>query len=201
MEQYRKALEIEEGQSLIWKEQGLAQYVCKSYPEAIESYNRALELNPYASDVHNNLGLLYADLGNLREAEKQFYMVLKDKAYGSPENAYYNLGKLYYHEQRYGEAEEAFKQACRLRSDLYVWQHHLGLVREKMGKYDEAIGTFKVVLQSEACHLPSLLHVGQIYMKLNKRQKASEYFNDLIRCSPVSDEAATARQYLKAMGE
>ena len=44
---------------------------------AISAYKEALKLNPRMADAHINLGRIYADSGNLSQAQKSFLEVLK----------------------------------------------------------------------------------------------------------------------------
>ena len=51
----------------------------KAYPQAIDAYNKAVELDPTASDAFFNLGFIYAATGKFEAAEKAFKQVVSLK--------------------------------------------------------------------------------------------------------------------------
>jgi type IV pilus assembly protein PilF len=198
--EYRKSLDLNPEQSLVWNYLGLAQYSCKLYPESIASYKKALQINPVFTDVHNNLGILYAEMGNPEEALREFDEALADKRYRTPENVYYNKGKLLFQLQRYAEAAEALENACVLKSEMHDWCLELGLLYEKIGKDDKALETFESILKSDADNVPSLFQAAVLYMKREDKNRAKLYFSKVVRLSPDSEFGAKSKDYLKELG-
>lgn len=47
------------------------------YPQAIEAFQRAIEINPKDIDAHLNLGAAYGETGQIDKAEQQFHRVLE----------------------------------------------------------------------------------------------------------------------------
>jgi Flp pilus assembly protein TadD len=63
--------------SKAWMNQGLALRRLGRYNEALEAYNRALELEPSYILAWNNRGVVLLDLGRYREAESAFQQALE----------------------------------------------------------------------------------------------------------------------------
>ena len=103
-----------------WIKKGDAFYKQGKYSEAIECYNKALELNPGLSkdinpklaEAWNNKGLTFADLGRYYEAIECYNKALKiDPRYAE---AWYNKGVALYNLGRYYEANICFNMAKKL---------------------------------------------------------------------------------------
>ncbi|KAJ4382592.1 hypothetical protein N0V86_001814 [Didymella sp. IMI 355093] len=100
----------------------------------------------------NNLGLLYADLGLYKEAEKMYKQALngKEKAWGeehvSTLNTVNNLANLYKTIGRHKEAEKMYKQALNGKEKAWGEEHtstlntvnNLGLLFADLGQYEKA---------------------------------------------------------------
>ena len=79
------------------------------YGEARASYERALDLDPSAAEVHDNLGLLYKTLGQTEAAEREYLEALRLRpGYADAHN---DLGALYAREGRLEEAIREFQAA------------------------------------------------------------------------------------------
>ena len=51
---------------------GIAEYYLKNDVNAIESYQQAIKFNPYNMKAYNNIGIIYQDKNNQKEAKKYF---------------------------------------------------------------------------------------------------------------------------------
>lgn len=79
------------------------------YRDALASYRRALELDPGAAEVHDNLGLLYKSLGDAEAAGNEYREALRlCPGYADAHN---DLGALYAREGRLDDAIREFRAA------------------------------------------------------------------------------------------
>ncbi len=78
-------------------------------PEAIELYQKALQLNPNMVEAHNNLGLALAQLGRTSEAVDQYELALKFNPHFGLAHA--NLGNALSRLGRVQEAIDHYQQA------------------------------------------------------------------------------------------
>jgi Flp pilus assembly protein TadD len=118
------------------------------YEKAISGYSRVIAgghtRSRYNIDSHNNLGIIYAKLGRLREAHSELRLALKS----GPDNAdtHYNLGIVY---DKMGELEKAVNEYLST-IKLAPWHHsarnNLGIVYLRLGLPARAASEFQEAL-------------------------------------------------------
>ena len=138
------------------------QKAVKMYQRALQGYEKAWGLEHTSTlDTVNNLGLLYADLGRLDEAEKMYQRALqgKEKAWGlehtSTLSTVNNLGILYADLGRLDEAEKMYQRALQGFEKAWGLEHtstlstvnNLGNLYAKLGRLDEAEKMYQRALQ------------------------------------------------------
>jgi tetratricopeptide (TPR) repeat protein len=109
----------------------------KNFARAEKAMRRTLELDPRHSLALNYLGYSWAERDtNLNEALDFVQRALVEE----PDNPAYrdSLGWVYFKLGRLPEAETALNQAAHEAEDPVVWMH-LGDVRSRLGKTDEAV--------------------------------------------------------------
>jgi len=113
--------------------------------EAIEQFERALEIKPDYPQAHINLGNALIPTGRLSEAIEQFEQALKIKP-GSAE-AHNNLGVALILTGRAPEAIGQLEQALKAEPDYAEAHNNLGNAFERTGRLSEAIGEFEQALK------------------------------------------------------
>lgn len=111
--------------------------------EAVESYQRSLELEPQRGEVYLSLGDAYFRLKNYKEAGKAF----KQATQLNPEmaEAHYGLGLHYFVVNRYKNAADAFNRATLLRPDMGKAHYGLALAYQELGKLDGMIAELRIL--------------------------------------------------------
>lgn len=93
----------------------------KEFEPALQSYKKAIMLNPYEPQAHNNLGVAYMRMGRIDLAIKEFETELTFY----PKNilALFNLGSLRLQRNQLAEAEVLFRRAVKV-NPVYTdaWQ-------------------------------------------------------------------------------
>jgi Tfp pilus assembly protein PilF len=121
---------------------GLVYLDLKRLTEALESFRKAIALDPAYAAAHHNLGVALAESGRWEEAVREYRKALALPGYAITVLAYHNLGWAYYNLEKLWEAEEAFSAALRLEPAMASAHYHLGLVRLKAGRREEARAAF-----------------------------------------------------------
>lgn len=105
--------------------------------DAPAAYLRALELDPYHSDAHVNLGRLLQEAGEFDAAEEHYNHALT----AEPDNvlAAFNLGTLFEDMGRVEDAIKAYKRA----SNLADAHYNLSRLYELVGEHAEALKHLK----------------------------------------------------------
>ncbi len=109
----------------------------KNYAKAIESYMRALEIDPGFSDAMNNLGVVYRVTGDYENAEKYFLRAIV--VYPKNAVAMINLAVLYSIENDFDKSLAIYKKALSTEPDNPECYFGTGSLYFKFKKFDESI--------------------------------------------------------------
>jgi len=110
------------------------------YPEAIQEFKAALELNPVSVEAYRELADAYKLSNRPKEAENVYQTAIQLRP--SDWLSYTMLGIFYYEHSRYPEAETAFNRVVELTPDNYSAWYNLGALHLTAGKYDQAAEEF-----------------------------------------------------------
>ncbi len=108
----------------------------RDWHDNLTFYTATLKVSPDAYYMHNNLGTVYWQMGNLPAAKKEWTTALK-LAPGS-EYVLHNLGLVANAEKQYPRARVLFLYALKLRPNYMDAHLDLGKTYEAMGKLDNA---------------------------------------------------------------
>jgi len=87
----------------------------KNYAKAIESYHKALEMNPNYAVAHYNMGNVYRDQNEYGRAVEFYRKAIKlNPDYALP---HYNLGRIYSEQGKYTQALREYQKTQKLISD------------------------------------------------------------------------------------
>lgn len=129
--------------AVAYYEKGRQYFDTGALKEAVDSYQRSLELEPRRAEVYLSLGHAYLRLKNNQEAGKAF----KQATLLNPQiaEAHYGLGLHYFGLGRHKNAASAFKQATLLRPDMAKAHYGLALSYQELGKLDDLIAEFRIL--------------------------------------------------------
>lgn len=134
-----------------------AYHKAKMYDKALETYQKAIEVNPTEAAYYNNMGNVYAAMGKNDEAAAAF----KKAAEVDPTRAssyYYNYGAVMYNLGKMDEAVAAFQKSVQVNPDYAEGHYMLG--RSLMAKLDMDPATGKVIAA------PGTIEALETYLKL-----------------------------------
>ena len=131
---FQKGLELEEAGAPI--------------EQAVEAYQKVLELNPRAAGALVNLGTIDYRQRKFGEAEKYY----RDAIEADPEYplAQFNLGNLYDEQGRVKEALEHYRRALELNSSYADAHFNLALLCERTGDAMKAVHHWKAYLKLDS---------------------------------------------------
>ncbi len=136
--------------------------LARQFDKSVEYYQKAIQAKPDDATAHNNLGSVYADMGKVAEARKEFEKAAELDPAGAS-RYYFNLGAIMYNQGKMDDASQAFKKASDLDpqfADAYFMQG-----RALMGKLDMDPKTGKVIAA------PGTVEALQSYLKLEPSGK------------------------------
>lgn len=136
--------------------------------EAIDHFNRALQINPGYAKAHNNLGTALASQGKTAEAIKHFGIALYiNPGYAA---AHSNIGVTLAGQDEVEKAIVHFRAALRLKPDYAKVHSNLGAALVRQGKLPEALEHFYTALRLKPDDIQTFKNL-QICLKLIKQNK------------------------------
>jgi ribosomal protein S12 methylthiotransferase accessory factor len=164
IEQLEKMSEILPGAYFIEFYLGKKKAYLNRFQEAMDHFNRALELNPETEDIpyiHSFMGECLKDMGSYREAVRVLHRGLEvDEERADIHNL---LGFCHYKLEDYETAVTHFSRAIELEPASAIDFFNLGVNLRKLNRYDEAVHNFKIALTMEPYMELARTHLDEIY--------------------------------------
>jgi serine/threonine-protein kinase len=131
--------------------------------EAVGYYRAALALRQHVS-VYNDLGIAYANQGQLDDAIAAYKEAtrLSEKKHYQP---YYGFGLALAKNKQWGDAIAPYRQAIALRKDFTSAHYELGIALAETGKLDGAILEFKEAIRCDKQLGEAYNQLGRAYLK------------------------------------
>lgn len=170
-----------------WYLLGYCHFKLDQFPQAIESYTRALSLRGDYVDAQFGLGLVYGKMARYDRAIAAIKSVL-EHAPDSAE-AYYNLSILYGQSGDAHEEVTALQQAIRLKPSYCDAYYSLGTSYAKLGTHTKAIDAFGQLIRLKPGHAKAHFNLGLSYGKVQKYPEAIVAFQRAIAMKPDYAEA------------
>jgi tetratricopeptide (TPR) repeat protein len=171
------------------------------FDQAVEAYDKAIQLRPFYGDAWVGLGEAKAAKGDVDGAIKAYTQAL---AY-NPINprVHMSLGKIYYSEKGlYYESVNAYKKAIELDPTAVEARMGLGEVYEDKGLYKEALEEYKRVIELDSKHSNAMYSLAMVYEKLDPKEAIVQWERYIALASQLPSEkdwVDVARQHLKKL--
>jgi len=123
---------------------------------------------------HKQVGLLKNKLSSIK--------AIKIKP--GKENIYINLGKHYWKQNMFIQAEKAYRKAIELNPRAEKAYEGLGLIYSEQEKLNQSEASFQKAIELEPSNVGAYSGLGQVYKKEKKFSEAEEVFNKAIEVNP-----------------
>jgi tetratricopeptide (TPR) repeat protein len=164
----KRATEISKNDVSNWNNLGFIYRNLGVEDQAIDSYQKSIELEPKNPYVSNEMGLIYLAKADLAKAKDSFQKAIDLKPDYLP--AYFQLGLLYYNDNQTEKAKNEFLIAISLDENYSNARYFLGLIYDKEGKKDLAIEQFEKIEKLN----PESQEVKKILANLKEGKSALE---------------------------
>lgn len=181
---------------------GLAAERAEMYPEALEQYEKALELGYLDGRMYVFLALMHEKMGN----DEEYLQTIQEgrEAYPSDTDLIRMELNHYLQNDKFEEAERNLKLALEEDPDDQALHFALGVVYDNLGRVDDAAESYKRAIELDPNYFDALYNLGALYfnraVELNqeandaaddavyqeKREEAAQYF---IKAEPFLDRA------------
>lgn len=151
------------------------------YPQAVDEYRRAIELDPGNGDAHRRLGQVYELNGQLTEALAAYHRAVEVDP--TQFRNYQELASYYFQRADYPEAVRQLRQAINLAPDEPALHLGLGTTYANLGQYIDLEQEVRTVLRL-AETAPALHALGLALMYQGRDREAIPYFRQALRLEP-----------------
>ena len=199
VESFKRAVDADSENPYFRKGLGQAYAAKREWKDAIKQFRVALELNPYYTDVRNDLGTALILAGKREEGKEEFLSAYSDATNPTPEVSARNLGQAYLDEKNYTEAINWFRTAIS-RSETYP-DPYLGLAEALVGagRLEEAVAQ----LESAVTEIPGdpglNLALGQALFRAGRFAEARTRLEEAIKKDPSGPAGREAALQLKSL--
>jgi tetratricopeptide (TPR) repeat protein len=171
------------------------------FDQAVEAYNKAIELRPFYAEAFVGLGDAKAAKGDIDGAVGAYTKALAHNPINP--RVHMSLGKIYYSEKGlYYESVTAYKRAIELDPNSVEARMGLGEVYEDKGLYKEAIEEYRRVIDLDGKHTGAMYNLALVYEKVDPRESISLWERYITLASQLPSEkdwVDVARQHLKKL--
>jgi Flp pilus assembly protein TadD len=184
VESFERAVDADSKNPYFRKGLGLAYAAKRKWKDAIKQFREALELNPYFTDVRNDLGTALILAGKREEGKKEFLSAYSDATNPTPEVSARNLGQAYLDEKNYTEAINWFRTAIG-RSETYA-DPYVGLAQALVvtERLEEAVVLLESGVEKTSEDPGLLLALGQAYFRAGRFTESRERLEEAMRKDP-----------------
>lgn len=171
----------------------------RDWHDDVTFYNRTLALAPNSFEMHNNLGAVYYNQGNMKAAEREWVRAQQISPLEIP--LLDNLGLVYMDEGRYDEAISVLKKSILLMpgdADAYI---NLGMTYAKMGNLPAAENEFGRALGHAPLSVRAHNRLGELYFAEGKYANAAKEFSRSAQSVPTTKAYLGAGLAHLQMGE
>lgn len=154
----------------------------KLMEQALESGQRALELNASVPGPHISMGMIHMGTGRHAEAQRDFEKALELD--GRNAAAFVGLADAYQAQKEYGKAEATYRKAISLRPGDWTGYKALGLFHYNRGEFEKAIEAWQRVVDLNPDNASGYLNVGGAYARLEKWAEAEKLWTKALALAP-----------------
>jgi tetratricopeptide (TPR) repeat protein len=155
--------------------------------EAMEHYQKALEINSHYPDANNNLGTVFLNQERLEEAAEHYRRALE--ANPSFADAHNNLGILLTKQDRTAEAIEHYQKAIKLNPNRAEFYNNLGNLLARQNQTTEAIEQFQKALEVEPDNAKVHYNLAGLFIAQGRWDEAIAHYQRALKQMPDSTHA------------
>ncbi len=151
-------------------------------PQAIEQYERALQIDRDDAEAHCDLGIALAQTGKIEEAIQHYEQALRiDPDFAQ---AHTDLGVALAQTGKIAEAIPHYEQALRIHPENAEAHTDLGAALAQTGRIGEAILHYEQALRIHPDSVEAHFNLGNALAQTGKTREAIRHFEQVLRIKP-----------------
>ena len=152
------------------------------FDAAIDSYKKALKINPDYAQAYNNMGNALYDKGDLEESIESYKQALKiNPDYA---DAYNNMGNALKDKGDLEASVESFKQALKINPDFAQAYYNMGNALNDKGDLEATIERFKQALKINPDYADAYNNMGIALNDKGDVESAIESYKQALKINP-----------------
>jgi tetratricopeptide (TPR) repeat protein len=158
----------------VWCNKGVTLAALGRHDEALEAYNKAIEIKPDSHLAWYNKGVALAVLGRRNESLVAFNKAIEIK----PDyySAWYNKGVRIAALGRHDEALEAYNMVIEIKPEYYPAWYNKGVTLAALGCHDEALEAYNTAIEIKPDYYSAWYNKGFALEKIGKKKAAQKAF-------------------------
>ena len=150
--------------------------------EAMEHYQKAIQIDPNYAEAQNNLGAALAAEGQFDEAIENYHKAIQIR----PDFAYAlnNLGMALAARGQFDDAIKNYRKAIQISPNFADALGNLGAALTVKGRSDEALGYYRQALAIDPNSAGAQNNLGILLAKQGRTAEAIEYYQKAIELNP-----------------
>ena len=173
--------------TLEWIDEGIQLSNEGKYEEAIEAYDKAIEINPQDTNAWYNKGNDLCNLGKYEEALNAYDKVIEINP--QDVDAWNNKGATFADLNKHIEALECFDKLLEINPQDVKALGNKGIILADLNRHIEALECFDKLLEINPQDVKALGNKGIILADLNRHIEALECFDKLLEINPQNTDA------------
>lgn len=169
-------------------------YADQKFPEAISTYEQAIQLDPANWRYHLNLGLSHKKAGKSEEALAAFRKAVEFNSESYSANK--ETGEALARSGQFAEAEPFYEKAVGLSSNDPDAHFNLGVCLVNTGESEAALLHFQKTVELKPDYADAYYQTGTILIGQNKVAEARAALEKFLELAPDHERAGVARQLL-----
>ena len=165
--------------------------------DAIEKFEKALEIAPAFYQARNNLGSSYLAKGDFALAQKEFEEVIRMQQADAA--AYFNLGNVFLMTNRAEDSYRAIQAGLKREPTSAKGQFLLGTLYSRTGRSADAEKQLQNVLQLDPTISRVHLELANLYIRQNQPDQAIAELSTFLTRFPEDPMANKAKQVLERL--
>ncbi len=155
--------------------------------DAINCYQKALELNPGSADSHLNLGIALTEKGEIIGAIAAFETALAANPYHP--RAHITLGDLLQSQGDLDRAIACYQKAIALQPESFEALTSLGMAFYRKGCLQESQRTYEHALSIDPFSITALSNIAATFYEQGKIDMATACYREVLNIQPLSPDA------------
>lgn len=144
--------------------------------QALEAYQRTLDVDPKFVNAHNNRGNIFFTLKRFSEAVEEYNKAIAI----NPQqiSAYVNKGVLHFNAREYEQSKKYYQHALDLDPNYVESHSKMGAIEYELGNYDAAFAHFQKALELAPDHAETQFNLSLLMLTHNNYDGAWELYEN-----------------------